>query len=470
MAGIGFELRKIASRGSAGGVFQASVSGIMIVAGPWIISILTILLFQQPFMGIPLEFRRLFISSTIYIYSFSLILTGGFHYIFTRILSDFLYGNAMDKAMGLTLRYLGVSSLILLIPAVILQGVFMQSVPPLHRAAFVLLFIIVNHIWILMLTASAMKQFNLLLGIYVLGMAASLVFLRGAAIALGTSFLLMAYTAGQLLIFLLLLTFLYREMGYRKVSLTGLFRSYIRQNRSLFLLGFFYYGALWVDKMIFWYLRGDFIEGTLMKLYEPYDIVVYLTNLMMIPGLVFFVIFSETEFYIVLRKFLDSLSRKPYKTIKWNMYRLIQTTRFILSEQSALQGVVLLLFLRLSRLSPSMRESFLMVCVTAAGIFILDLFLASMNFLLYIQRYRTALLGSLVFFAINTAGALASSRLAFFATPGVSALSGCLLGTGILVISLFRDLHSLDRIIYASVVEKQLREIPILKSKAGIIK
>ena len=280
----------------------------------------------------------------------------------------------------------------------------------------------------------------------------------------------MAYTAGQLLIFILLLTFLYKEMGYRKVGLANLFKSYIHQYRPLFLTGFFYYGALWIDKMVFWYLRGDIIEGTMMKLYEPYDVVVYLTNLMMIPGLVFFVIFSETEFYIVLKKFLDSLSRKPYKAIKWNMYRLIQTTRFILSEQSALQGVVLLLFLRLSWMSPAMREKFLMVCVTAAGIFILDLFLTSMNFLLYIQRYRTAFLGSLVFFAVNTAGALCSNRLGIFATPGVSALTGGLLGTGILVISLFRDLNSLDRIIYASVLEKQFKDIPTLRSKGRIIK
>ncbi len=468
MAGIGFELRKLATRGSAKGLFQASLSGIMIVAGPWIISIMTILLFQQPFMGIPVSFRRLFISSTIYIYSSSLVLTGGFHYIFTRILSDFIYRNELDKAMGLTSRYVGISTLFLVPLAVLLQGIFLKNVPVLHRWSFVFLFVLINHIWILMLTASAMKRFNQLLFVYLLGMASSLVFLKAAVLYLDTSYLLMAYTAGQLIVFLLLFFYLYREMGTGKVSLGSLFFPYLIRYKSLFITGFVYYGALWIDKMVFWYLRGDFIDGTIMKLYQSYDVIVYYSNLMMIPGLVFFVIFSETEFYIVLKKFLDSLGKKPYKTIKWNTYRLIRTSRFILIEQFALQGAVVLLFLRLTWEHPVMRQSFSMVFVTAAGIVILDLFLTVMNFLFYIERYGAALLGVSVFFLINMTGAMLSPYIRFFSLPGVSSLTGCFTGTVILMIFLYRDLHSLDRIIFSSMIEKQLKEIPSKNMHAGL--
>ena len=418
MAGIGFELRKIAAQGNAKGLFQASLSGIMIVAGPWIISILTILIFQQPFMGIPFEFRNLFISSTIYIYSSSLILTGGFHYIFTRILSDFIYRNEMDKAMGLTVQYIGISTLILLPLSYALQYAFLKNVPLLHRGAFMILFITINHIWIMMMTASAMKRFNQLVLVFILGMVSSLLFLRAAVVYMDTSYLLMAYTTGQIIIFLLLYLFLHRELGMAKVGFFSLFFTYTKRYKALFISGFFYYGALWIDKIVFWYLRGEFIPGTSMKLYQTYDIIVYYSNLMMIPGLVFFVIFSETEFFIVLKKFLGSLGKQPYKTIKWNMYRLIRTSRFILIEQFALQGAVMLFFLRLAWMHPPMKETFSIVFVTAIGIVVLDIFLTLMNFLFYIEQYNGVLLGTSVFFLINLTGALLSPYIRFFTFQG----------------------------------------------------
>ena len=402
MAGIGFELRKVASLGSARGLFQASLSGIMIVAGPWLISIITILIFQQPVLGIPVEIRNLFISSTIYIYASSLILNGGFHYIFTRILSDYLYRNEMDKAMGLTVRYL-LASMIMIIPvAVGLQRLFLggPAVGTVHKTAFILLYTIINHVWVLMLTASAMKRYNQLLVAYSLGMSASLLFMKGAMIWFDSSYILMAFTTGQLLLMLLLFFYLWKEMGYRRVGIHHDFIRYIKRYRALFISGFFYYGALWIDKIIFWGLRGDFIADTSMKLYKTYDIIVYLTNLMMIPGLVFFTIFSETEFFLVLKKFLDSLGRKPLRHIKTNQYQLNKTTRFILREQAALQGCVSLIFLSAAWFRPEMREAVypMVIFMTASGIMVLGLFLTVMNFLFYIELYGKALQGVLLFF------------------------------------------------------------------------
>ena len=461
MAGIGFELRKVASLGNVRGLFQASLSGIMIVAGPWLISILTILMFQQPALGIPAEFRQLFIASTIYIYSSSLILSGGFHYIFTRILSDYLFRNELDKAMGLTIRFILISTLLLLPAAWGLQKIFLNGsvIHSLHKAAFILLFVIINHIWVLMLTASAMKRYNQLLIVYTAGMAASLLLMKAAMIYSGSYGLLMAYALGQLILMLMLLFFLIKEMGYRSVAIRYDFMRYIRRYRALFLTGFFYYGALWSDKMVFWFLRGEIIPGTSMRLYQNYDIVVYLTNLMMIPGLVFFVIFSETEFFLVLKKFLDSLSREPLKHIKLNQYILRKTTLFILKEQAAIQLAVCLLFLSWAWFRPSLHAALPMVTVTTLSILILGLFLTVMNFLFYLEQYRQALQGVIIFFILNTGGALLSSRIPWLSLPGISTLTACLTGTILLTIYLFRTIRSLDRIIFTAITEGGLKDI-----------
>jgi len=461
MAGIGFELRKVASLGNARGLFQASLSGIMIVAGPWLISILTILLFQQPVMGIPEDFRRLFIASTIYIYSFSLILSGGFHYIFTRILSDYLFRNQADAALGFTLRFLAVSTGVLLPIGVLLERIFLSgaALPALHRVGFVLLFIVINHIWVLMLTASAMKRYNQLLITYTVGMAGSLLFMRASVFVWGEKALLMAYTGGQILLLMVLLLYLSGDMGIRHIRNKGEFAHYIRKYRHLFITGFVYYGALWADKMVFWIYRGERIAGTSMKLYQEYDIIVYLTNLMMIPGLVFFVIFSETEFYLVLRKFLDSLSRKPYHQIRRRQIALRSATRFIMGEQAAIQSCITLVFLTLAWFQPVMRFNYPIVIVTALSIMILGLFLTLLNFLFYIEQYGQALIGVTVFFVINTGGALLSPVLTVFSLPGVSTLTGCAAGTLVLWLFLTSSLKHLDRKIFTAITDGRLKEI-----------
>lgn len=458
MAGIGFELRKVASLGNARGIFQASLSGIMIVAGPWLISILTILMFQQPVMGIPEEFRRLFTASTVYIYSSSLVLNGGFHYIFTRILSDYLYRNENPKAFAYTLGYMLKSSLILIPLAFFMVALFFREISSLHKAGFIILFVVINHIWILMLTASAMKRFNQLLLAYVIGMASSLLLMKLFHSTVGREGLLLAYALGQVILFLIVLFYLRGDMGWERVSRKGDFLRYMKRYYYLFLTGFVYYGALWADKFIYWYKRGEIIGESTMRLYPAYDVIVYLTNLMMIPGMVFFVIYSETEFFVTLKKFLDSMSNKPYHKIRTYQRILLKTNRKILSEQFGFQVIFTMLFLIWSLNNPQLRDHMRIIIPTALSIMVLGLFVCIINFLFYIERYRQVLLSCLIFITVNAA-------LAWFGeggdliTPGLSSLAGAVLGTLTASLFLSHSLRNLDRIIYTAITRGRLREI-----------
>ena len=72
MAGIGFELQRVLKRGGIGSFVKVALSGIMIVAGPWLLSIIGIFLIGR-FAGVALrEGRSLFMSVVIYSYAFSL--------------------------------------------------------------------------------------------------------------------------------------------------------------------------------------------------------------------------------------------------------------------------------------------------------------------------------------------------------------------------------------------------------------
>ncbi len=458
MAGIGFELRKVASLGHARGFFQASLSGIMIVAGPWLISILTILLFQQPFMGIPADFRELFISSTVYIYASSLVLSGGFHYIFTRILSDFLYRNEKAEAFYYTLRYIIQTTPVLLLIALGMSEFLLAEIRGIHRAGFIVLFVFINHIWILMLTASAMKRFNQLLAGYAAGMASSLLFMKLSSLYFGADALMMAYALGQAVLFFVVLVFLKGDMGCRRVKANGDFFRYIKRYYLLFLTGFVYYGALWGDKFYYWFTRGTLISGTAMRLYPEYDIIVYLTNLTMIPGMVLFVIYSETEFYMDVKRFLDSLSRKPYHEIRANRRILVKTNRRVLKEQISLQVISALVFITWAVNNPHLSQMLRIVIPTALSITVLGAFVCMMNFLFYVEQYGYVLVSSTVFLAVNLL-LTALGDVFSFITPGIPTLTACSAATVCTGVFLYKSLNNLDRLIFSAITRGRIREI-----------
>jgi uncharacterized membrane protein len=104
MAGIGFELKRVVEQGGVGSFLKAALSGTMIVAGPWLISILSITIIQRLVWFLPPVDHQVFIAVIVYSYALSLILFGGIHYIFTRLLADLIY-KKKDRAAGSMLVY-----------------------------------------------------------------------------------------------------------------------------------------------------------------------------------------------------------------------------------------------------------------------------------------------------------------------------------------------------------------------------
>ena len=98
MAGIGFELRKMLKRDSLLGLLRAYTYAGIISSGPWILSIVGILLIgilSLPFV-IPGSLITQFQVSVTYLIAVSLILTGPLQLAFTRFTSDRLFEKRDD--------------------------------------------------------------------------------------------------------------------------------------------------------------------------------------------------------------------------------------------------------------------------------------------------------------------------------------------------------------------------------------
>ena len=454
MAGIGFELRKVIGRGGLGSFVKAALSGTMIVAGPWLLSIISIFTMNRLAGTAIGTVPGLFMAVIVYAYAVSLVLFGGSHYVFTRIIADLSYDRKeRAAAAALVLFSIAVVLLSLAVSVPVMHAFpFPVASPALFRVSAVVLFATVNYIWLLMLFVSLPKKYAQILVSYAVGMAAGI----GAVYRLGetmsVSGALAGFAAGHLVIAVLLSILAFR--AYKPGPLRAavpLFGSYFSRFRLLFFTGLFYTWGMWADKIIFWFTRGTPVAGTIFHLYEGYDLIVYFTNLTMIPGLVFFVISSETAFYVLLRRFLVSLSRGRFADIRNRKLEMIRGMRSGLAEQSLFQGIVTLGVIMLAPLLyPIFAGQGLAVFrITAAAVFFHLLYLTLMNYFFYVEDYRNAFLSALIFLVVN-AGIAAGSVFVQFPVPaGSSYLAASVSASLFSFPSLLVSLRVFDRKILA---------------------
>ncbi len=93
MAGIGFELRKLLKKDTLVGLLQAYAYAGIIGSGPWVLSILGILIIGllSSTVVVPSHLVTQFQTSVTYLIASSLIYTGGVQLAFTRFISDRLF-------------------------------------------------------------------------------------------------------------------------------------------------------------------------------------------------------------------------------------------------------------------------------------------------------------------------------------------------------------------------------------------
>ena len=455
MAGIGFELQRVLKQGGMTGVLKVALAGIIIVAGPWLISILGIFALSR-FAGFALvEGGFLFTAAIVYSYAFSLFLFGGLHYIYTRYTSDLIYIKDDSRAFAtliLSMIIIGVLSTFVAIAGVYFIKTDQVGNLLMYRIFAAILFVSINLIWLVMIFITLLKKYMTIFLVYILGMVLSF----GAVYVLGKEYKLGGAMAGfsigqvSILVMLLILIRRYIKPGniFREIKPLG---SYFKKYKFLLGAGIFYSAGIWIDKIALWYYSGSNVEGTYLVLFEHYDITVYFANLTLIPGLVYFMVFSETNFYVRLRRFLMKISTRTFTEIQEEKFGLLNTMKNSIREQSLFQGVITL---GLIILAGSINKNFLgglssliTLRLVLAGVFFHLLFLTLLTFLFYLERYKEAFITQICFFSINFGGTLYFAGIASPVYGAGYLLSGVL--TSILSgLYLSRAIKTMDRRIF----------------------
>jgi len=252
MAGIGFQLRKILGKGGIGGSVGAIVSGIFIVAGPWLISVISMVILQAAFSRSTFAEVPVFQSTIVYCYAFSLSLFAGIHHHFTRIVADLAWEQKFGESTTWMLRFVGfvaLVSVIMSVPVATFLPVNMQGDIVLYRISIVILFTAINIAWIVMLFISLLRDYKVISIVFGSGMAVSIAGTLFLAELRGAGGAVFGYAAGILMI----------DAAFIAIAVTGYppqlpsngwsaFGSYAKRYSALIASGFFFTrGNGWIN-------------------------------------------------------------------------------------------------------------------------------------------------------------------------------------------------------------------------------
>ena len=407
MAGIGFELRKLTAKQSFAGWCQAYLSATLISAGPWIISILSLMLLNYLLHGVlPATQIRLFTSSTTHVYAFALIIIGPIQLVLTRYTSDCFSAKNREAIFPSFAGSITLTSAV----ALLWGGIFFLGLvptPAMYGGAAAALLVYVSGVFIASTYLSALRKYNSIVLAFFIGFTICI----GASYALarvaGVTGAMLGFLAGQLILFALLAIQVLREFGKGNgpwFRFLGAFKRF----PDLMLCGLFYNLAIWADKFLFWWFSQSSVRiaGALRAALD-YDLAIYLSLLSIAPGMAVFFLEVETAFAEHYQSFFDAIRNgRPLREIANAKREIVLSLRKGFDRLLKVQGfTTAALVIFAEPLSGWFHIGYVQTGIfriTLFGALLLVIFLAMMTVLYYFDDRRGALFCSLIFLVTNT--------------------------------------------------------------------
>ncbi len=411
MAGIGFELRKYLNDDSFTGTLKAYGFAGLISAGPWVLSIVGVMLIgivalTQPVMGEGSGAGvKQFTTSVTWVMGASLILTGLLQLVFTRFVADRLYELQDDiinanlfGALVLTSLVSGGAGLVLALT------LFTQS----FAYEFLMLanFVTLSNIWIVVIFVAGLKRFKLILYAFGVGYGATIL-LSVLLLPFGLIGLLTGLLTGHAILLLMMVGVVLPEYPVIfTVRFDFLQRKLIFP--SLIAIGFFYNLGIWVDKLLFWLHPGT-SEAMIGPLRTSliYDLPIFLAYLSIIPGMAVFLLRIETDFAEAYEGFFNAVrGNATLQEIEMLGNSMVSAVREGLFQIVRVQGATILV---LYLLGPTIID-WLEISDQYVHLYYIDLvgvgaqvlMLAVLNVLFYLDKLRDALLLTASLLVSNT--------------------------------------------------------------------
>ena len=340
MAGIGFRLRRMLDQESYLATIKAYLYSAVISSGPWLITIMVIGAIGILQAGhLAITETAVFRTTIIYVYAFSLIVVGLVQMPLTRYLADLLF--ARDFQMYLptyvaSLLVVGAVQALIAVPVVYL----LTDWSAVYKLHVLILYFTVSFIWIAMVFVSTVKDFTSITFGFIAGGLVSVLGGYYLGETRGIDGYMVGFTAGQVVIFLVLTLRLALEFP-SELSLSFEFLRHIKSFPTLVLIGFFYNLAIWIDKFIFWFSPvGEHVDSFLHTCYL-YDVPMYLAYLTIVPAMSLFLIRIETSFYRYYKGYYGAIvGKKGLRAIRDEKTAMVNSMKLSISRLLRIQGSI----------------------------------------------------------------------------------------------------------------------------------
>jgi uncharacterized membrane protein len=398
MAGIGFELRRLSRSETYLGMLRAYLYAGVIGSGPWVLSILAILILGVMCLGVVLPASKItdFQTSVTWLIALSLIYSGGTQLLYTRYVADRLFEGEKKRVLPNLLGILLTTGLPLLLASVPLGLWLLPDTSVAYRLLMIVSLNLLNTVWVLTVLLSGLKRYRLLLVLYLLGYGGSVAlgFSLGK-MGLGMEGLLLGFASGQALIILGSLALVWRE--YPPARLLEF--DFLRAGRAhlwLLPIGLLFNAGIWADKFLFWLsagtgLRviGDLHASTI------YDTPIFLAYFTLIPGMAMFLLRMEVDFVRAYDRYYSAVRDGGALTaIRTFREQMVVTAREGIYDILKIQGFTVLVLIALG---PSLlavfgipRLYFPLLAIDSVGVSLQLLVMAGLNILFYLDRLRIA--------------------------------------------------------------------------------
>ncbi len=408
MAGIGFELRKILKEDRLLSLSKVYGYSAILSSGPWVISILAIVLVGFISLTNMGEVNDAFRFQVVITYAIalasSLIITGILQLPFTRYIADLIFKNREDEILP---SYFGAIFLswIIGLPTVIPFYIWVfEDQSMIFLVGVVATFLILCGVWISSILAASLKYYHGVVWAYFIsyGLIVFLSYLFGDGIEL----LIYIFFLGNAILFVTLMTFIiksYNSSIFMKVDF------FLSPNFywTLAFAGLFYNLGAWVDKFIFWYhpATGHTVIG---KLHASivYDMPIFLAYLSILPGMAIFFFRLESDFAEKYELYYDAVrSGGTLGTIKRYRHDMIDVIRHAIHEILMIQGILdIILFLTAPTVFEILRIPQLylgLLYILTIGAMLQVAFMSVLAILYYLDRKHAAMWLCIAFFVSN---------------------------------------------------------------------
>lgn len=346
MAGIGFELRKILKRSTLTSILEAyGIAGI-ISSGPWVLSILALLIIGIISIGIvyPTELIIQFLVSVTYMMAGSLIISGACQILFTRFVADSLF---LQEDRRIIPNLFGAMLVLTLVSGVVAIAVLSlcPSIDPWTKLCMLGSFVLLTNQWIVIIFLSGMKEYwRIVFTIFVgYGLMVFLAWVTPNHGLLGLEAIF--FVSQGILTFAFLFQVVRRFPGSVFVKFDFLDKRKVFV--SLVFCGLFYNLGVWVDKFVFWFrVETSHAQLDVFRASYIYDLPIFLAYLSVVPGMAVFILRMETDFTEKCLKFYDAVrTGGSLSTITLYKQQMVIACRKCFYTIFKVQGITLALLL-----------------------------------------------------------------------------------------------------------------------------